>query len=116
MQYNLITRQSLSQLTQWMSWANRANGVLMVLTGLFAFLGAFSGSFSSALLAMYVGGFGVLLLLYEFRSSAEMQRDFGFMYAYVGRAAFLLLIANLSWTCAPLGIYSALITNANATL
>ena len=42
MQYNLITRQSLSQLTQWMSWANRANGVLMVLTGLFAFLGAFS--------------------------------------------------------------------------
>ena len=115
---NLITTQSLSRLAQYMSWGNRANGVLMVATGGLGFFGAlFHASpnmFSSALLSIYVCGFGVLLLQYEFARSFETQRDYGFMYSYLGRTAFLLLSANLMWTCDPLGFFAALLTNANA--
>ena len=65
---------------------------------------------------MYVGGLGALLLRYEFSAGAELRQDFGFMYTYLGRAAFLLLVGNLAWTCAPLGAFAAIATNANALL
>jgi hypothetical protein len=38
------------------------------------------------------------------------------MFTYARRAAFLLLAANIAWTCAPLGWIAALLTNANAVL
>lgn len=117
---NVITRQPLSRLVWMMSWANRGDGVLLVLTGVSGLLYALThpktDMFSSALLSIYVGGFGALLLRYEFGNPDSMRRDCGFMYTYLGRAAFLLLIANLSWTCAPFGLFAAVLTNANAIL
>ena len=115
-QYNVITRQPISRLASVMSLANRASGGLMVLTGILAFVNALPAAFSSLLLSVYVGGFGALLLLYEFTASTELKQDFGFMYTYAGRAAFLLLVANLSWTCSPIGFYCAVLTNANAAV
>lgn len=115
---NIVTQQPLSKLTTMMSWANRGNAVLLVLTGLFGIFGAFShpgaDMFSSLLLSLYVGFFGGLLLRYETAAGIELRQDYGFMYTYVGRAAFLLLVANLAWTCRPFGLVAAIITNANA--
>lgn len=108
-----LQQAPLSQLARIMSWANRANGALMVLTGVLALFSGW-GAFSSLLVSIYVGGFGALLLQYEFAKSSDMQRDLGFMYTYGGRAAFLLMIGNLSWACSPIGVYCALLTNANA--
>ena len=45
-----------------------------------------------------------------------LKSNYGFLFTPLGRAAFLLLIANLAWTCAPLGFWAALLTNANAIL
>ena len=117
---NFITRQSLVNLAKGMSWVNRANGVLLTLCGLLGLLHALGhvgvDVLGSVLVSVYVGGFGALLLRYEFAAAADMQRDFGFMYTFLGRTAFLLLVGNLSWTCAPLGFWAALLTNANAIL
>ena len=91
-----ITRTPLAKLTQIMAWANRANGVLLLLAGLFGFFGAFSrvatNMFASALLSIYVAGSGALLLRCEFGASDELRRDCGFMFTFLGRAAFLLLV------------------------
>ena len=127
----VVSRQPLSPLVPLMSWANRTNGLLMVLTGIFGLFSAVTHpapeQSSSALLSMYVGGGGSLLLLYDWGHSLErtsplykascslaMRQAVGFMDSHLGRAAFLLLVANLSWTCGPLGVWSAVLTNANA--
>lgn len=115
---NAVTRVPLSRLALLMSWANRANGALLVLAGVLGFFGAFSSlatdMLSSALLSMYVGGFGALLLRYEIGAPGELRAQYGFMSTHLGRAAFLLLIGNLAWTCDPLGWPVAALTNGNA--
>ena len=116
---DMLTRTPLASLAKHLSLANKANGALLALTGVLGFFGAIMhpslGVFSSLLLSVYVGGTGALLLRYEFApAGTDLLRDFGFMYTYVGRAAFLLLSANLAWTCAPLGVAAAILTNANA--
>ena len=117
---NFITSQPLSRVAKGMGWANRANGALLLATGVLGLFGAFShpaaDMFSSALLSLYVGGFGALLLRYELAAGAELRQDYGFMYTNLGRAAFLFLIGNLAWTCDPLGLPAALLTNGNAIL
>ena len=117
---NWLTSAPLSRVANIMAWANRANGGLLLATGLFGLFGAFSqvraDMLTSALLSVYVGGFGALLLRYELAAGPEMRSDYGFMYTYVGRAAFLFLIGNLAWTCDPLGFVAAVLTNANALL
>ena len=117
---NVITRTPLATLATYMSWGNRANGALLAVTGALGLFQALThpgiSFFASVLIALYVGGLGALLLRYEFAAGAELRRDVGFMYTYLGRAAFLLLVANLAWTCAPLGWLAALVTNANALL
>ena len=82
------------------------------LLGFFSAVTAGLNIFESALLSMYVGMFGALLLRYEFDTGMELRHDFGFMYSHFGRAAFLLLAGNLSWTCAPVGVLTAIATNA----
>jgi hypothetical protein len=107
----------LARLTPMMKWANRGNAALLIVTGLLGFFGAFSAGvdmLSSALLSIYVSGFGALLLRHEFAVGVEVNRDFGFMNTFVGRAAYLLLVANLAWTCHPLGVATAILTNLNA--
>uniref|UniRef100_A0A7S2DL87 Uncharacterized protein n=1 Tax=Haptolina brevifila TaxID=156173 RepID=A0A7S2DL87_9EUKA len=111
---NAITRLPLPRLARMMSWGNRANGVLLVVTGVLGLIGAITHDFASALLSIYVGGFGSLLLWYEFGPVDTLRHDCGFMHTYLGRAAFLLLSANLSWTCVHLGLVTAVVTNANA--
>lgn len=115
---NAITTQPLSRLSIYMRWANRGNAALLIVTGVLGIFGAISGGagdvLSSALLSLYVGGFGALLLRYEFDVGMELRRDYGFMYTFLGRAAYLLLVANLAWTCEPLGLPTAILTNANA--
>lgn len=116
----ILTRTPLATLATTMAMANKANGALLVLTGV---LGVFSelthpslDFFSSMLLSVYVGGFGALLLRYEFSAGVDLRRDYGFMYTYLGRAAFLLLVANLAWTCSPIGWLAALLTNLNGLI
>ena len=117
---NLITRTPLATLASYMGYANKANGALLVASGFLGLIHAFTspsiGFFASILTSIYVGGLGALLLRYEFAAGAELRADFGFMYTYLGRAAFLLLVGNLAWTCAPLGAVAAVATNANALL
>lgn len=75
------------------------------------------GAFASALLSIYTTGFGMMLLRYELRIGPEsLQRECGFMYTFGGRCAFLLLTANLCWTCGALGLPAAIATNINAAL
>ena len=115
---NAVTWQPLAKLTAIMRLASRVNAALLVLTGVIGLFGALTtpalDSFSSALLSVYVGGFGALLLRYEFASTEGFRREHGWMYMFAGRAAFLLLSANLCWTCGWLGFPTALLTNANA--
>ena len=62
-----------------------------------------------------MGGTGAILLLHELRWEPELLRSqIGFMNTYGGRAAFLFLIANLGWTCDPIGLLTSVLTNANA--
>ena len=115
---NVIQTTPLSRLTKFMAWGNRANAALLALTGAMGVFSMFSQPssdlLSSALLSLYVVGSGALLLRYEMAVGVELRRDYGFMYTYAGRAAFLLLAGNLAWTCKPLGLPTAVITNANA--
>ena len=113
-------RTPLADLAKSISWANKANAVLLCGTGAIGFFSALMHPtvdlFSSVLVAIYVGVLGAMLLRYEFSAGTELLRDFGFMYTYAGRCGFLLLVANLAWTCAPLGFFAAVLTNANALL
>lgn len=113
--WDFVTTTPLSRVCSLMRWLNRVNGVLLLLAGLLGFFSAVTAGlniFESALLSMYVGMFGALLLRYEFDTGMELRHDFGFMYSHFGRAAFLLLAGNLSWTCAPVGVLTAIATNA----
>ena len=116
--FSSLLSTPLARLTPIMKWATRGNAALLIITGVLGLFGALTtpsaDMLSSALLSVYVGGFGGLLLRHEFAVGAEMNRDFGFMSTFVGRAAFLLLVANLAWTCRPLGIPTAILTNVNA--
>lgn len=117
---NVIVRTPLATLANYMSWGNRANGALLVATGLIGLITTIMHPgldfLGSLLVAVYVSGLGGLLLRYDLATAGDLRRDFGFMYTYLGRAAFLLLAANLAWTCAPFGWIAALVTNANALL
>ena len=117
---NPILTTPLATLASSMAWANKGNGALLLVTSILGLIHTLThpglSVLGNFLISVYVGGGGALLLLYEFTPGAELRHNFGFMYTYLGRAAFLLLVANLAWTCAPLGLLTALVTNANALL
>jgi len=116
----IIQRTPLATLAKVMAFANKADGALLVLTGVLGFFAELTSPtldfFSSVTLSIYVAGFGALLLRYEFAAGVDLRKDYGFMYTYMGRAAFLLLVANLGWGLRPLGWLAALLTNANAII
>ena len=116
---NALVRQPLSLLCRAMRLANLATGALLVLTGVLGLLSALTHVsltvLTSALLSFYVGGTGAMLLLHELRWEPDLLRSqVGFMHTYGGRTAFLFLVANLGWTCDPLGCIASVVTNANA--
>ena len=122
---NVVTRQPLSRLATLGRYLNFACAALLVATGTLGALAAFDFSQGVAsvlptlLLSLYSGGFGALLLRYELASGAladQLRERYGFMYTYAGRAGFLLLCANLTWTLPPIGWIAAIVVNTSAIL
>ena len=121
LQNNICLNQPISRLTLFTGAINKVCGAVLVLTGGLGIFdavrhGVIPSLLSTVLLSVYVAGFGAMLLRHEFAAArdAGFKRDCGFMYSHVGRCFFVLLCANLAWTVAPLGVYAALLTNANA--
>jgi hypothetical protein len=118
---NWLHRQPMARLARISRWVNALNAVFLIVAGGLGFWGdvmrPLDGAFESALLSIYTTGFGVMLLRYELRLGREsLQRDYGIMFTFGGRCAFLLLTANLCWTCGDLGLPAAIATNINAAL
>ena len=120
---NILTRQPLSRLATFGRYLNFACAALLLATGGLGLLSAFESVSSlppTVLLSFYSGGFSALLLRYETASGAlaeHLRERYGFMYTYAGRAGFLLLCANLTWTLdPPIGWIAATIVNASAIL
>lgn len=115
---NSVLQTPLPQLTTRMHVANKANAVLLVVTGALGIVnlfGDFLSLFSSVLESIYTLGFGALLLRHELGvETDEIRARYGFMFTFAGRAGFLLLVGNLAWAVKPIGWVTALLTNANA--
>mmetsp|Transcript_52454 Transcript_52454/g.67270 ORF Transcript_52454/g.67270 Transcript_52454/m.67270 type:complete len:207 (-) Transcript_52454:117-737(-) len=79
-----------------MRLANVIGVSLMIITGLFNFLGG--SSISTAILALYAMSFGCMLCCFELRLKmfvSAIAKNFGFMYKPKGRIAFLMLCSFL---------------------
>mmetsp|Transcript_18861 Transcript_18861/g.38408 ORF Transcript_18861/g.38408 Transcript_18861/m.38408 type:complete len:216 (+) Transcript_18861:23-670(+) len=124
LQSNLVLHQPMQRLSLFISFLNKACGAALVLTGGWGVFDAvrtfdWPEVLGSVLLGIYVAGFGAMLLRYELAAArnAAFKRDYGFLFSHAGRSGFVLLCANLAWTCAPpFGFYTALLTNGNAVL
>lgn len=116
---NCLQRQPIARLAQLSRVINVGNAVFLVTAGGIGIGSAtqqpgFEGVIGAVLLSVYVLGFGWMLLRYELRLGAEtLLRDYGFMYTFGGRCAFLALVANLCWT---VYLPAAIATNVNALL
>lgn len=120
---SLVLRQPLSKLTFLGRALDTLSGSILILTGLLGALDAVqhvqASTLEQILLALYCAGAGAALLAQRFARgalAATIRRDYGFLHSLLGRSLFVLLIANLAWTCAPLGVYAAIVTNGNAVL
>lgn len=73
---------------------NLANAVLLGFASWYSF-GIAAGNITRTFLAVYIGMFGVLLALFETRvkfTSPFIRRNFGFLFTYSGRTAFLVFL------------------------
>ena len=114
-------RTPLSSLVVCMRLANIGNGLLMIFIAVLGLIAAGTGNVSgpsgwlqTILLSLYAGAFSLQLLRYELRPSEKLKQEYGFLYTYAGRFAYLLLLGNLAWPIPPAGWAAALATNLNA--
>ncbi|KAL1523763.1 hypothetical protein AB1Y20_018688 [Prymnesium parvum] len=117
---NFVVRQPLARLHSVGRAIHFVSAAMLLLTGVLGLLSTFdhlSNALSSVMLSLYSAGFGSLLLRYELASTAladHFRARYGFMFTYAGRAAFLLLAGNLTWTISPLGWLTAILLNLGA--
>lgn len=93
---------SFSRSVRMMRLFNLLNGVLLVIFAIVSFLlpsGSLLPSFSSITIAGYVVFLGLLMCTVELNLAAvqgRVRRNFGFLFSFAGRAAFVLFAGSMA--------------------
>lgn len=111
---NDVNKMELPKLLRYMRLGNVLCSILQIIAGLIGITSFITLNITGTLVSIYVIMFGVLFLLFECRLSrmeAAIRSNFGFLYSYKGRAAFIFFIGFLDF-----GIGSALATVAGVLM
>jgi hypothetical protein len=103
-----------SKLNRWLAFFNVILGLLYIAVGIsYFFLSALSLSVSSVVLAIFLIFFGIVLISYhvhiEFIEN-WMFNNFGFMYDWRGRSAYLLFTGFMCISLGTFGIITGIVT------
>lgn len=107
---NDVNKMELPKLLRYMRVGNVICSILQIIAGLVGITSFITLNITGTLVSIYVIMFGVLFMLFECRLSrmeAAIRANFGFLYSYKGRAAFIFFIGFLDF-----GIGSTLATIA----
>ncbi|TDH71945.1 uncharacterized protein CCR75_002942 [Bremia lactucae] len=107
---NDVNKMELPKLLRYMRLGNVGCSILQIIAGIVGITSFITLNITGTLVSIYVIMFGILFLLFECRLSrmeTVIRSNFGFLYSYKGRAAFIFFIGFLDF-----GIGSALATIA----
>ncbi|KAH7491636.1 uncharacterized protein KRP23_554 [Phytophthora ramorum] len=111
---NDVNKMELPKLLRYMRLGNVVCSILQIVAGIVGITSFITLNVTGTLVSIYVIMFGILFLLFECRLSrmeAVIRSNFGFLYSYKGRAAFIFFIGFLDF-----GIGSALATIAGVLM
>lgn len=111
---NDVNKMELPKLLRYMRLGNVLCSILQIIAGFIGITSFITLNITGTLVSIYVIMFGVLFLLFECRLSrmeAMIRSNFGFLYSYKGRAAFIFFIGFLDF-----GMSSALGTLAGVLM
>ncbi|RLN94735.1 hypothetical protein BBJ28_00021955 [Nothophytophthora sp. Chile5] len=111
---NDVNKMELPKLLRYMRLGNVCCSILQIIAGIIGITSFITLNITGTLVSIYVIMFGILFLLFECRLSrmeSVIRSNFGFLYSYKGRAAFIFFIGFLDF-----GIGSALATIAGALM
>uniref|UniRef100_K3WSM4 Golgi apparatus membrane protein TVP15 n=1 Tax=Globisporangium ultimum (strain ATCC 200006 / CBS 805.95 / DAOM BR144) TaxID=431595 RepID=K3WSM4_GLOUD len=107
---NDVNKMELPKLLRYMRVGNVLCSILQIIAGFIGITSFITLNITGTLVSIYVIMFGILFLLFECRLSRmenKIRANFGFLYSYKGRAAFIFFIGFLDF-----GMSSALGTLA----
>uniref|UniRef100_A0AAV1TTR5 Golgi apparatus membrane protein TVP15 n=1 Tax=Peronospora matthiolae TaxID=2874970 RepID=A0AAV1TTR5_9STRA len=97
---NDVNQMELPKLLRYMRVGNVVCSILQILAGAVGISSFITLNITGTLVSIYVIMFGILFLLFECRLSrmeTAIRANFGFLYSYKGRAAFIFFIGFLDF-------------------
>jgi hypothetical protein len=97
---NDVNKMELPTLLRNMRLGNVACSIFQILAGFMGITSFITLNITGTLVSIYVIMFGLLFLLFECRLSrmeTKIRQNFGFLYSYKGRAAFIFFIGFLDF-------------------
>ncbi|CAI5706713.1 hypothetical protein KXD40_006154 [Peronospora effusa] len=111
---NDVNKMELPKLLRYMRLGNVICSIVQIIAGIVGITSFITLNITGTLVSIYVIMFGILFLLFECRLSrmeTAIRSNFGFLFSYKGRAAFIFFIGFLDF-----GIGSALATLAGVLM
>ncbi|CAI5730055.1 unnamed protein product [Peronospora destructor] len=111
---NDVNKMELPKLLRYMRLGNVICSIVQIIAGVVGITSFITLNITGTLVSIYVIMFGILFLLFECRLSrmeTAIRSNFGFLFSYKGRAAFIFFIGFLDF-----GIGSALATLAGVLM
>ncbi|TMW69273.1 hypothetical protein Poli38472_001429 [Pythium oligandrum] len=97
---NDVNKMELPKLLRYMRISNVLCAILQIIAGITGITSFITLNITGTLVSIYVIMFGVLFMLFECRLSrmeTVIRQNFGFLYTYKGRAAFIFFIGFLDF-------------------
>ncbi|TYZ68219.1 hypothetical protein PybrP1_003118 [[Pythium] brassicae (nom. inval.)] len=117
---NDVNNMELPKLLRYMRVGNVLCSILQIIAGFVGITSFITLNITGTLVSIYVIMFGVLFLLFECRLSrmeTKIRANFGFLYSYKGRAAFIFFIGFLDFgMSSALGTLAGILMCVNALI
>lgn len=115
---NDVNKMELPKLLRYMRLGNVLCSILQIIAGFIGITSFITLNITGTLVSIYVIMFGILFLLFECRLSRmenKIRANFGFLYSYKGRAAFIFFIGFLDFgMSSTLGMLAGILMCLNA--
>jgi hypothetical protein len=115
---NDVNKMELPKLLRYMRLGNVLCSILQIIAGFVGITSFITLNITGTLVSIYVIMFGILFLLFECRLSrmeTKIRANFGFLYSYKGRAAFIFFIGFLDFgMSSTLGMLAGILMCLNA--
>ena len=117
---NEVNKMELPKLLRYMRLGNVVCAIVQIIAGFLGITSFITLNLTGTLVSVYVIMFGLLFILFECRLSrmeVKIRQNFGFLYSYKGRAAFIFFIGFLDFGMdTTLGTFAGVLMCVNAFL